>query len=246
LEAIEEGRADLAITFSSLSVDAAEGRQPYKAKSADTCQIASLVPHAFHLVVRADAEIQGVSDLKGRSAAFRPRGTSAEQVTRALLNELGLSYADFGRVFFGTRADGVAVMKDGETDLFTLAAPVPAPDLKEIAMVRDVALLSVPDAVISRLQAKNRGFRKIYIPAGSYPKLNADVQTFGYSVHLVGRCSLADPIVHSITEALVRDSGILAKVARESEALKPSDLEADVGIAFHPAATRFYRERSAP
>ena len=64
---IEEGKADIGFGNSISTVDAVAGNPPFNKPHANVCNIATLYPQYFQVVVRADSGINSVKDLKGKS-----------------------------------------------------------------------------------------------------------------------------------------------------------------------------------
>ena len=81
-DAIEQGKAEIGFGNSISTVDGIQGTEPFKAKTTNVCQMASLYPQYFKVVVLADAGINSIADLKGKSVAIQTRGNTAEVATQ--------------------------------------------------------------------------------------------------------------------------------------------------------------------
>ena len=67
---VEEGKTDLGFGNSISTVDAVAGnRAPFNKPHANVCNIATLYPQYYQLVVPADSGINSVKDLKGKGVA---------------------------------------------------------------------------------------------------------------------------------------------------------------------------------
>src|SRR6266545_1118155 len=64
---IEEAKADIGFGNSISTVDAMTGKAPFNKPHDNVCNIATLYPQYFHFVVVANAGINKVADLKGKS-----------------------------------------------------------------------------------------------------------------------------------------------------------------------------------
>ncbi len=67
---------------------------PFNKPHTNVCNIATLYPQYYQLVVPADAGINGVKDLKGKGITTQQRGNTGELITQQLLQVNGLTYND--------------------------------------------------------------------------------------------------------------------------------------------------------
>ena len=243
VKGIEAGKADLGFANSVSTVDAINGKPPFETAAKDVCNVATLYPQYFQIAALADSGIDDPSDLKGKAGAIQPKGNTAEAITVHMLEAYGMSYDDLSRVNFGSYSDAVALMKDGNAEFFTLGTTVPAGAIMDLASARDITLIPIPDDGLAEMQKLNPGYRRIEIPAGSYPEQAEAVPTIGYATHLIARCSLDEETVHGVLKAVTANMGDLASIASAMKGLTPADMAADVGVPLHPGAERFYREQ---
>jgi TRAP transporter TAXI family solute receptor len=109
---VEDGKADIGFGNSISTVDGIAGREPFKKPHGNVCNVATLYPQYYQLVVLADAGINGVADLKGKGLSTQPRGNTGELITGQLLQVNGLKYADL-KTSFVSYTDSVNQLKDG-------------------------------------------------------------------------------------------------------------------------------------
>ena len=66
------------------TVDAVAGRPPFNKPHTNVCNIATLYPQFFQVVVRADAGVNTIEAISRASAvAAQPSGNTAEEITQA-------------------------------------------------------------------------------------------------------------------------------------------------------------------
>ncbi len=88
---IEENKTDLGFGNSISTVDAIAGKPPFNKPHANVCNVATLYPQYFQVVVRADAASTPIKDLKGKGIAAQPRGNTAEEITKQFLQVNGIT-----------------------------------------------------------------------------------------------------------------------------------------------------------
>jgi TRAP transporter TAXI family solute receptor len=242
---VQTGKADLGFGNGVSSVDGANGVEPFKQKTANVCQVATLYFQYFHAVALADAGIKTVGDAKGKALTTQQKGNTGEQMTRDVLKVYGLDYGKMSKVNFGSYNDSVAQLKDGHAQLFGLITTVPASAVMDLASAREIRVLEIPDDKFQALQKINKGYDKRIIKAGSYPKQDKDVNTIGTWTHLIASCKLPEDVVYKITKALATNVETLGNVVSAVKGLTVKDMATDIGVPYHPGALKYYKEAKA-
>ena len=225
--------------------DGLEGRPPYPKKVTKVCQLANLYPQYFQVVALADAKVDKIADLKGKSLTTQSKGNTGELLTALVLKMNGLSYQSLSKVNFNSYNESVAMMKDGHASVFTLGTTAPASAVMDLASARDVKLLPVDDKTMGELKKMNPGYNKLIIKAGTYPKQDKDVPVIGYSTHLVVACDLPENTVYQMAKTMAANVDAMAAVVKSIEGITPKDMALDIGVPFHKGAARFYKEAGA-
>jgi uncharacterized protein len=239
---IEEGKTEVGFGNSISTVDAIQGAPPFNKPHKKVCNVASLYPQYFQVVVPANAGINSIKDLKGKALAAQPRGNTAEIITQHILKVNGLSYNDV-KTSFMSYTDAVEQMKDNNVQSFTLGTTIPSGAVMDLASSRDVKLLDLSDS-IEAMKKINPGYTLVTVPKGTYPKQDQDVKVIGYATHIVASCDLPADQVYTMTKAMAENVSSLAATNKAMEKLTPQDMAEDIGVPFHPGAAKFYKEKN--
>jgi TRAP transporter TAXI family solute receptor len=239
---VQNNKAEMGFGNSVSTYDGVQGNDPFKQKTDNVCQVATLYFQYFHIVALADAGIKTVADIKGKALTTQQKGNTGEQITRDVLKVNGLDYGKLSKVNFGSYTDSVSQMKDGHVQVFSLITTVPASAIMDLGSARKINVLAVPDDKLKELQKINKGYDKRIIKAGSYPGQDKDVQTTGTWTHLMMRCSTPEDLVYKVTKALANNTEQLGNVVAAVKGLTVKELAIDVGVPYHPGARKFYRE----
>jgi TRAP transporter TAXI family solute receptor len=237
---IEEGKAEIGFGNSISTVDALAGREPFNKPHKNVCNIATLYPQYFQILVRTDANIKSVADLKGKSITTQQRGNTGELITRQILQVNGITYNDV-KMSFVSYTDSVAQMQDGHAVAFTLGTTIPAGSVLDLATARDITLLDLSGS-LAGMKKLNPGYTLVNVPAKTYPKNDKDTQVIGYATHVVASCNLPEATVYAMTKAISQNIATLATVNKAMTGLTPKQMAEDIGIPFHKGAARFYKE----
>lgn len=239
---VQNNKAEMGFGNSVSSYDGVMGNDPFKQKTDNVCQVATLYFQYFHFVALADAGINTVAEAAGKILTTQQKGNTGEQMTRDVLRVYGLDYSKLRKVNFGSYTDSVAQLKDGHAQIFSLITTVPASAVMDLGSARGIKVVPVPDDKLRALQKINKGYDKRIIKAGSYPKQEKDIQTIGTWTHLIMRCSTPEDLVYKVTKALANNTEQLGNVVAAVKGLTVKELAIDVGVPYHPGARKFYRE----
>jgi TRAP transporter TAXI family solute receptor len=237
---IEEGKADIGFGNSISTVDALAGKPPFNKPHSNVCNVATLYPQFFQVVVRADAGINSVKDLKGKGVAAQPRGNTAEEITKQLLQVSDLTYNDV-KMSFVSYTDAVSQFQDGHVVAFTVGTTIPAGAIMDAAASREIKILDLADQ-LGAMKKLNPGYTLNTIPKNTYPKVDKDVQVIGYATHIVASCKLPEDTVYGMTKTMAQNIDALTRVVKAVSGLTPKAMAEDIGVPFHKGAAKFYKE----
>lgn len=241
VRAVQEGKTDIGFGNSITTVDAVNGKPPFKEPHKNVCNVATLYPQYYQLVVPADAGINSVKDLKGKGVSTQQKGNTGELITKQILQVNGLSYDDVKTSFVGY-TDSVNQMKDGHVQAFGLGTTIPAGSIMDIAASRDIKLLDLSSS-IDAMKKINPGYNLVTVPKGTYPKQDKDVQVIGYYTHVIAACSLPEDTIYKMTAAIMPNKDGMAAVYKDMAKLTPEIMAQDIGVPFHPGAAKWYKEK---
>ena len=246
IRGVDEGKAQIGISNSNTAVLGIQGEKPYPKKVTNVCQLANLYPQYFQMVALKGAGINGIADLKGKRLVPQPKGNPAELLTDQVLKINGLSYGSLAKANFQAGyTDGVAMMKDGHVDVFTLGTTAPASAVMDLASARDVELIPVDDKTFNAVKKANAGHNKLTIKAGTYPKQDKDVPVIGYSTHIVVACNLPEDTAYKMTKIMAMHVDDMAAVVKAIKGATVKDMALDIGVPFHKGAAKYYKEVGA-
>lgn len=237
---VDEGKADIGFGNSISTVDGVHGKPPFPKAATNICNIATLYPQYYQLVVPADAGINSIKDLKGKAITTQQRGNTGELITHQLLSVNGITYNDV-KVSFVGYSDSVNQMKDGHAVAFGLGTQVPAGAIMDLASARPIKLLDQSSSFAS-MKKLNPGYTLVTVKKGSYPGMTGDVKVIGYATHIFASCKLPADEVYAMAKTLLGHTSTLASIAKAIGSQKMADFAEDIGVPFHPGAAKFYKE----
>ena len=242
VKAIDSGKIDLAIGNSVSTVDGIKGKPPFKRPTKNVCNVATFYPQYFQIIALEKSNIVSINDIEGKSLAGQSPGNTAEAITKHILEVNGFSYDDLAQVNFGSYTDSIALMKDGNADVFTLGTMIPSGAVMDLASVRQIKLINIGDSTLSKLRLINPGYSRAYIPKNTYPNQKEQVKTVGYATHLVGRCDLENKIIYDLVASIYKNLDDLGSITTAMSKLTPVKMSINIGVPMHPGASMWYEQ----
>lgn len=241
---IQEGKAHFGFGNTITTADAVNGtgEPPLDKKHDKVCNVATLYPQYFQVVVPADSGIKEIKDIKGKGFATQVKGNTGELVARHVLQVNGMSYKDVKASYTNSYSDSVEQVKDGRMQMFTLGTGIPASSVMDLASARDVKLLDLEN-LLPAMTKINPAYKLVTIPKGTYPKQNEDVKTLGWFTHIVAACDLPEDIVYKLTAGIMPRKDQMGAINKDINNLTPQIMAASIGVKFHPGAAKWYAEQ---
>ena len=240
VRSVDEGKADVGFGNSISTVDGLKGIAPFPKAVTNVCNVATLYPQYYQMVVRADSGVNSVKDLKGKGVTTQPRGNTGELITGQLLKVNGLSYNDV-KMSFVSYTDSVTQVQDGHAVAFTLGTTIPSGAVMDLAAAREIKLLDLSDQ-LDGMRKLNPGYTLVTVPKGTYPKQDKDVKVIGYATHIVASCKLPEDTVYAMTKAMAQNIPSMVAVNKSIDGLSAKAMAEDIGVPFHPGAAKYYKE----
>ena len=246
VDAIGRGLLESGFVQADVAYWAYHGSGVFKDKGAiaDLRAIANLYPESVHLVVRRDAGIASVRDLKGRRVSLDREGSGTKVDAELILMAYGLSPKDIEahHVSVGVAID---MLRAGELDAFFFVAGSPAKAVSALAADSLISLVPINGAEADALTKDFPFFARHTIPAGSYFNVAA-TPTLSVGAQWMVSADADEQMVYEIARALWHPStGTLLTQGHPTGSLILEESALDgIGVPLHPGAARYYEEAS--
>ena len=146
---------ELAILQNDIANYAVNGERQFEGNQVNNMSgVASLYPEVIQIIVRSDAGINNIADLKGKSVAVGAPGSGAEANASQILEFFGLSYDDIEEDYLSF-GEAASRLKDRQIDAAFLTAGIPTAAVMDVAATQDIKLLNFSDQDIESLNIIN-------------------------------------------------------------------------------------------
>jgi uncharacterized protein len=205
-------------------------------------------------VVRKDADIKSIGDLKGkRVSSDYPGSAIAKKILEATLTINGLSWDDVKQVPIPTTAAGIEALQDNRVDAsFALTPTTPimqevhnSVGLKSINFIDDVTpetIDSVPQSVVDEINKIVPGVRLTKVAAQGY--IAEEGVGVEYPSQLVASTHLDDESVYELMETLWAKYEELQPIHAWLKTWTPETMfDPSPTVPYHNGAVKFFKDK---
>jgi TRAP transporter TAXI family solute receptor len=213
---------------------------------AEALGVARLYQDAYHLIVNAAADIQQISDLRGKRVAIPPEASSQNASFWFLVDHYQLNPESMVALPMSADAANFAMLNDQVDAVFRVRAPG---NRRIRELIGDKTMKMVPIEQARALALKQPALTPNYIPRGSYrgsPPLPAeDLPTVVLDLLLVASENVPEPVAYRLTQELFDARPEIVARYPLAGFLAALDEEASGAIPAHPGARRYF-DREKP
>ncbi len=247
-------RTDLGMVHDAEVKLALTGQKPFRAPITNMRAIGYMynwAPMHFFLnkAIAEKHNIDSIDDIASSGApisiGINRSGNITGNVALFMLKEAGLDEAtltanggNFVRAGANEQGD---LMKDGRIDMATNGIFIRHSSFRAIDENVDVILLQIPEKIIAATNAEF-GTSNYTIPAKSYSKQDADIQTMALGAMVVSTEAMADDKAYALGKAFVEHVDEIRNVHGAMKQLNAELMVSQTVLPFHPGAERAYKE----
>ena len=195
-----------------------------------------------HLVTTTRTGIKKFEDIKGKRVSLGAQGGGDQLLSLMILEAAGMDPDKDLRKQQLSQPEAVTALKDGNIDAAFFNFAVPGSAVMEIAAVRDVVLIPLPDDVIAKVTKKHPFLMPYTITKGSYSKQDLDVKTIADGNFLVVNERLPEKAAYDMVKIFIEKKEDIMKVTPQAVDFTPQ--KSGVGIIpFHKGAAKYFKEK---
>lgn len=225
----------------SLLASARQGKKPFDDGAFDNARTLFVMPFVtVHLVARADAGINSIADLAGKTMIPGGKGSFCGTATEKILAAFDLTNK-VKTVEVELSAAGPA-MRNGKVDAFATCSSHPTPQLVELATTTPIKVLSLSEAERAKVLALDASSGPLTIAANTYKGQDKPVNTVGLPVGAYATTSMSDDAAYFVTKTFWEGKAKLAEKSPWWNGVQ-TDMVKLLGAEVHPGAMRYYKEK---
>lgn len=241
LRRIERGQVDLGLVTTNVAQHAHAGTNEFDGRPMKLGLLWVYTGAPQNVIVRQDAEVGSLAELKG--VRFNPgiKGSATESTTEAVFGALGLS-ADYVR---GSTTDVVDMIKDNRVAGYVKSGAGTKLDgsTLDIATFTPIKVLGLTDEQKAVLAEKMPDVSIVDVPAGAADGVPA-YSTWSFGVGAAAGPALSEEAAYKIVKAVMEDKEAQGAALASVKGADLAQLTLQYAtIPLHPGAARWYREQ---
>jgi uncharacterized protein len=236
IQRVAKGESDIAFTLADAAngKGAFDGEQPIRA-------LARIYANYTHVLVRTDAGISSIEDMKGKAVSTGSANSGTEVIAERLLTAAGLDPDTGVKRQKLSLPETVQGMKDGAIQAMVWSGGLPTAGITDLvtSLGGKVRFLDL-SAYLPKLQAE---YGEVYQPAtiaADVYKQSTPVRSIGVPNLLVVKDTMSDDLAFKLTELLFTRQADLVKVHPEAANIKRDLAPRTDPVTLHPGAQRYY------
>lgn len=241
-EGIQSGELLAGICQTAASADAIAGKEPYSEPTDKVMQIFTFTPMPIHVILRKDAGVQSMKDLKGKSVVPLNPGSAGYKACSELLQLNDMTFDDFRQAHYVTGADGINLLKNRQADALFIANTPPISYVTDLGTAQTPDLMDFSEEDIKRFCETFPGYNPCVIPAGTYKDIDRDIHSPGPMNTFVVSADLDEDVVYDIVKAICENRSKLGDTIAGLKGITVEQLATVSDTPMHPGAIKYYKE----
>ena len=244
---VDGGDAEFGFTYAHTVANGFNGKGKFKKPHKNVRYFATLYPAAFQVAVRKDSKIKGFEDMiNANISPGKPKWTGTA-FCESILKDYGFNFDTIkkngGVVHMVSYKESVALMKDGQADVFMAATSVPQASFIELENSPGIRFIGLPKHRLDRIVKNNPGYIKAVIPSSAYKSNPFNIPTLGIVTSAIVNKDLPDDLVYNMTKVFWDNHAEFVKVKSIWKKVILKDAVNGAAIPIHPGAAKYYKEQ---
>jgi uncharacterized protein len=236
IQQLTAGTHQVAFSLADSAADAVQGKGAFQGKPQPVAALGRIYPNYTQVVVRADAGIAFLADLRGKRVSTGSPKSGTEVIANRMLSTSGLDPAKdvvAQRLDLAASVDG---MKAGNLDALFFSGGLPTPNITDLftSMGNRVRLLDTTSS-LEGLQKDSPVYQSAVIPGTTYPGAN-DTSTVVVPNLLLVPASMDPAVACVLTTVLYQRRDDLAKANPAARDITLETARDTAPVPLHPGA----------
>lgn len=240
--ALRSGELDFAIVQSDLLAgwNAAASRSRGDAAPRS---VMALYGETLTIIVRADASIQSLDDIKGRRIFAGGQGSGSRATWDALEASMGWPAGGTSKVAatFDPTSNPLCA---GQVDALISLSGHPSSGVRDQLAACRSRFVPIDDKSLAKFLGHQPNARRAVIPARAYG-LGFDTETIGVTAVLVTRSDIPDTDVYAVASSVLRNLSQFRGAHPSLSQLNAQVMQEGLPAPLHPGAARAFKEAAA-
>lgn len=245
MAALKSGDADLAVVQSKALLLAQAGEEGFRdlGPMAELRALMSLHGEATLVLVRPDAGINFVGDLKGKRVNLGRPGSFQRAMGETVLDAAGLSLGDLSPLVELDFAEQAAELCRGNIDAAVFTGVHPIPEVAEAIEECGASLVAVKGKAVDAYIKRTPWLSHVAVKGGTYDGHKDELASIGVKAVLAGTTRLPAEEVLDVLKAVSANFGAFIRLHPVLRTLSKKEVAHDgISVRLHDGAEKFFTE----
>jgi TRAP transporter TAXI family solute receptor len=246
IESVLNGSTAFGISQSNKLYQAQKGTHEWDGQPHDNLRaVLGLYTEDYTVIAAADAGIETLADLKGKTVNIGERGSSDASQAMALFSYLGLDPQKDLTVVEKPTYDASELLQKGKIDAYLYTVGHPNLSVKEVSTgKRKVVIISPGQGFIDYFTSLKPFVLATQIPVEYYPAIGnkEPIATIGFKSILFTSKGADEQIVYNMVKEVFANLDLFKRQQLAFAKLTPEKLSSKLIVPVHPGAQRYFRE----
>lgn len=244
INAIERGAFDFGVAQSDRNYQAYNGEADWDGEPIeDLRSVFSMHPETIMLVTREDTGIEKVTDIKGKRVNIGNPGSGQRRNAQDVLRIYGIDQEEDINAEGLQQHEASRALVDQKIDAFFYTVGNPSAAIEEPATSVDIRMIPLNHDNIKKMVEENPYYIMTKIPAGTYPNVDYDVETYAVTATVITNKNVDDQVVYDMVKTVFENLDDLKRSHAAFKHLNPEEMLQGLSAPFHPGAEKYYKEK---
>ncbi len=244
---VNKGRLDFGLANILEVKNAVNGRGPFKERAQDKLQVVGVIyPFRVGLFVRDDNKATNVHEIKGLKISSEYTGHKIIKIlSGAILANAGLSFKDMQGVPTVNIIGNAKDFTEGKTEVgfFAVGSGKVAQMNAAVGGLHFLSLDNSPDGVMRLKKALKPAYIELVQPRKGLVGVTKPTYLMAYEYLLYAGAHVSADDVYKLVKMMGENKAALAAARSTFSDLDPATMGKDIGLAYHPGAIKYYKEK---
>jgi len=202
----------------------------------------AIYPELLALVVRKDANIKKITDLKGKKINIDVPGSGTRMTDEIVMNAFGLKKEDLAKAEELKSTEGPTMLKDNKIDGYFGVFGHPTANIKDASNSVDIDLVPIEGKPVDELVKKYPYYAKGVISGTFYKGVEHDTPSIGVKAVLVTSEKVPEKVVYALTKTILDNFDEFKKLHPAYKTITKESLLDGLSVTQHPGAVKAFKE----
>jgi TRAP transporter TAXI family solute receptor len=243
INTIKNGELDFGIAQSDVVYQASKGTGKFDGKAVPKLKsVMAIYPELLTLVTRKDANINALTDVKGKRINLGNPGSGNEATALTLFDASGIKKDDLSFAGALKASEMPDALRDNKIDGYFYMVGHPTANIKDASNSVDVKITPIAGENVDSLIKKYPYFAKADVPGGIYKGNENPTPTFGVKAVLVTSDDVSTNAVYTVVKAILENFEDFKKLHPAYSNITKESLLDGLSAPLHEGAKKYFQE----